>query len=263
MSKPRLRDSQRSKVYRAESSTWGDLNEMRRLVDVPEAEDILGLLMVEFDTSPVVLNVNTRIKAWGGWYKRWEKEIEIPRNKVKVSTILHEFAHHLAYEREVGHEGHGGGFTEAMIDVVTAWDSAHVAALLADSYKRCGVKVGGHHVLAKDEAKQESRNKDGEERDVYMVGWRTAGFYADDTQYYAVTTTGWFDEETRYTHNAKLYLTERGARKAAAKLQGSKRNPNTGEEVTIKVYKTRARWAHYMQEWVTRAELDEQHLEEL
>ena len=200
----RLRDSQRSKVYKAERMGFKDLNESRRNVGITEAQEVLDILVAEFETSRVTIKLNRRIKAWGGWYQRWRKTIEVPRASVPISTVLHEFAHHLSDEREVGEEGHGGGYTEAMLDVVEAWMSPTIREGLAKAYTAQGCKVGGHHVKKKLNAYQERRERDGERRTVYVLRW-------NDTAYMKNLNgrTTWNIED------ARVYLTLKGAKKAA------------------------------------------------
>lgn len=260
----RLRDSQRQKVYDAEYRGFRQTDEASRNVDLAEAQEMLDILSTEFETGPVAIQRNARIKAWGGWYQSWANMIEVPRSRVPVSTILHEFSHHLAYHREVGHEGHGGGFTEAMLDVVSAWVSPEAAALLADAYaeKRC--KVGGHHVLAKDEARKKREAQNNTVQEVFMVGYEDISYYSDDkVPFFFQTTTGWFDEVTRKTYQAKMYKTERGAKAAAQKLYGSVKGYEDNEAAPIHVYRTVARYSSILNEWHTRAEWDEENLKKV
>ena len=259
----RLRDAQRQKVYNAESVGFRHTNEARRHVNLDEAKEALDILVQEFETQPVTISINRRIKAWGGWYQSWVKNIEVPSNVVPMSTVLHEFAHHLAYHREVGIEGHGGGFTEAMLDVVKAWVGQDVADSLKEAYRRSKCKIGGHHVTEKLEAKKQAWERQ-EPQMVYIIGYEDVSYYSEGkVPHYFVTTTGWFDEVSRRTYQAKVYKTLGGAERAAKKLHGSVTDYETKEPVAIKVYTTMMRYHGVLNEWQTNAQWDEDHLAEV
>lgn len=238
-----LRDTQRQKVYNAETRGFRSHPEAVRRVGLAEAQTTLDILVAEFQTLPVTVGVNRRIKAWGGWYQSWMRHIEVPTEMVPMSTVLHEFAHHLAYHRNVGVEGHGGGFTEAMLDVVTAWVSPSAAVDLEDAYTRGRCKIGGHHVEAKLAAAKEKRDKDGEMADVYLVGYLDTDYSDKLKPYYFTETTGWYDQVSAQMYNGKQYKTLRGARKAAEKVYGS-----LGETAII-VFKTLGRYNGHLDEY--------------
>jgi hypothetical protein len=141
----RRKDTHRSKVYAAERKA--NPENALGTTDIEGAREIIEGLAQHFGTNPVRGVLNRRIKAWGGMYYRHLREIHFPHPTPSIKTVLHEFAHHLDYERGGTHDGkgHGGSYTEAMIDVVRHYAGDQVAGQFIHAYEAEGCLVGHKH----------------------------------------------------------------------------------------------------------------------
>lgn len=155
-------DSYRQKVYDSESAWLRDeasqmmvsnteAKMVARKISVEDAQFIVNDLAQDFGIDPVVLVVNSRLKQWAGWYVRqgraetgWKPTIEFKHSVITYKTMLHEFAHHLDAQRRENYDGkgHGGSFTEAMLDVVDHHIGGKAMVALMRSYENQGAIVG-------------------------------------------------------------------------------------------------------------------------
>lgn len=155
-------DSYRQKVYNAEQA-WVRQDESKMLVlnedgkkfglsiTVEDAQLVLDSLAKSFGVEPVVIRTNRRLQQWAGWYARrgvaatgYMPTIEVNSRIFSYKTLLHEFAHHLDAERRENYDGkgHGGSFTEAMLNVVELHLGREAMATLLRSYEQHGALVG-------------------------------------------------------------------------------------------------------------------------
>lgn len=170
-----MRDINRERVYRSERNIIAHddapLNE--QVCSIDEAREVIALLADEFGVKPPRIQVNRRIKAWGGWYQNLSQTIEFPREETTYKTVLHEFAHHL----DPGAEGHGPSYCRAMLLVVSAWAGPEAAERLRASYESNGIDV----FESIDERKQRLRNQreEREARNEERVGETGVGFIVE------------------------------------------------------------------------------------
>lgn len=138
------KDSQRSKVYEAENNWKAKLQKvLKHTVSLEEAQEILDSLAKEFRVRPITIQKNARIQAWGGWYSVRKNAIEVPRVPTPITTVLHEFAHHLDYNSKgYGRQGHGPSYTERMLEVIRQFWGSDASFALEECYEQCGVRVG-------------------------------------------------------------------------------------------------------------------------
>lgn len=219
-----MRDSQRQKVYNAESSF--DYREEIKRVTLEEAQQIIENLAGDFSTNKPEAVVNNRLRRVAGQYTHWQNLIEFSNNTPKLSVVVHEFAHHLSRERSKGIYGlraHGGSFTEAMIDCVDAAMGYKPKLTLNAAYIERNVLVGLRHEIehVAENAKKEFKDpwrRDGEEGKVLVV--KGASPYTGQTQYHAgVDSYG-----DRYAVNqfaAKGFRYRGAAEKAGKRLFGN------------------------------------------
>jgi hypothetical protein len=215
-----MRDSQQQKVYNAQ---WGVLPATP--TPVAEAQEILDHLADVYGTRKVTITVNRRIQAWGGWY-RPTGEIEVPTDTPKLSTVLHEFAHHLSYEAGGGCN-HDGGFIEAFVEVTREHLGDTFAASLEAAFTTAGLRTSlvdyEQKLLEVEEKRAADRAAVHERRTGYVVGgedvWAGSITFAVSKDRY-----GYWDFSD-YVHRAKVWLTESGARRAIERendLSGSR-----------------------------------------
>lgn len=212
------RDTQKQKVYNAE---WRAHYGTEEAIKVSDSQFILDLLADEFEVSAPTIKVNRRIKAYGGWYKGWQRLIEVPSTVTSLKTLLHEFSHHLEKERRNATDpkeryfdpGHGGAFVESHLDVVEAYYGTQARSELADAYVRANVVTSAKAALDKRqkarEAAEKRKQRDGEKATVYVVanGLETDG-----------TNGMWVKDASHWAYHvvdAKPYKTLRGAKNAA------------------------------------------------
>ena len=164
-------DYQKSKVYKAEwrwDSTSPLNSELTRGVSLVEADEIVALLATEFGTTKPKVMRNPRMKAYGGWYRSIPPTIEFPSGHVRVSTVLHEFAHHLDNQ-----SGHQWTFAQAMCRVVTAYFGAAASIELLRHYEEVGVDVEESQYLERVErnrrAARAAQNRRGKTGTVFTL----------------------------------------------------------------------------------------------
>lgn len=162
-------DSYRQKVYDAEVD-WRTTNlstaDGKALqVTLAEAQVIVDSLCESFDIKPVLIRQNARLQQWAGWYLRWDSKtggsvIEVRRSTFSYKTMLHEFAHHLdACRQDYDGKGHGGSFTQAMLDVVGRHLNEDAMLSLMRCYENQGAIIG-----AEETRKVVARSKSGVNR---------------------------------------------------------------------------------------------------
>ena len=215
------KDMQRNKVYRAEDAWKRDSVDGQ--LTLSAAQEWLDILVAQFEVPVVRIQRNLRIKQWGGWYKRYGGNgplIEVPAGAIKLSTVVHEFAHHLDDMRREAKTynyrdpGHGGAYTEAMLDVVKAVYGPASAQRLEQAYHEGSCLVGAQAAQEKaqkaKERKEAMRQRDGERGDVYLVA---RGLETDATN--AVWLEGSY--LTYHVSSAKAYRTLAAAKRAGTK----------------------------------------------
>ena len=221
-----MRDSLKQKVYDAEyvwKATTTKDHAAGRTVSMVEAKDIIAQLVKEFATQPVAIRVNGRIKAFGGWYRRYPTPlIEVPRKSLTAKTVLHEFAHHLAKERfkkEWGWRAHGGAFTEAMLDVVEFSLGAEAAKSLQSEYSARSITIG-----ASDEAEKVNKSREAlsaanernyrrseEEGTVFVIEYDLRG--NESLPRYLMGGTRYRSWSTTYKRSAQAFRYQKAAQK--------------------------------------------------
>lgn len=155
------KDTWRQKVYDAENA-WRTLHlsvqlagtdstKMKpRMIGLEDARVVLDDLADSFAIPRVELEVNRKLKQWAGWYRRhgsvenyYQPLIEVSKPIFQYKTLLHEFAHHLdAMRAENDGKGHGGSFSQAMLDVVEKHLGREARVDLMRSYENHGVPIG-------------------------------------------------------------------------------------------------------------------------
>jgi hypothetical protein len=192
-------------------------------VSLADAQEYLDVLAATFEVIPVRIQRNLRIKQWGGWYKRYGGNgplIEVPAGAIKLSTVVHEFAHHLDDMRRESKTysyrdpGHGGAYTEAMLDVVQEVYGSKSRARLEQAYHEGSCLIGAAAAQEKadkaQERKERDRKRDGERGDVYLVA-RGLELDGSDAQWLEGTYV------TYHSSSAKPYRTLAAAKRAATK----------------------------------------------
>lgn len=200
-----MRDSQRSKVYQAERANYVGEKSNDPLVTLAEAQEWLDLLADHFEVGRVPIQRNARMQNFSGWYTRRGPVIEVPEEKVHLTTVAHEFAHHIS----IADPGHGPLYTERHLDVVLVLWGPGAVDILRESYATAGVKVGAEVLEEMERAAQERRDRrraeHGKIRDLYVIRRTSDGFYLSDD--------GWYSPHLN--RSTKVWKTERGAMKAA------------------------------------------------
>ena len=217
-----MRDSQRQKVYSAESK-YDFLAQVGR-VDFNFATEAVGCLADTFNVKTPNVALNPRLKRVAGQYIAWENLIELSSPEPRLSIVTHEFAHHLARDRAKGIYGlrpHGGGFTEAMLDVTedlmgTA-DRKALNGAYIDKNVLVGMRPEVEHV-ADNAAKQyiEPAYRDEEEGKVLVV----QKTYDDGTTRYHAGRDAYGDSYTQVRWYARGYRYPKAAEKAGRRLWG-------------------------------------------
>lgn len=138
------KDTYRQKVYDAESRWLRDSVDLSgEVLDYVQAQLLLDTLVGAFDIGKVVIRQNKKLRQYAGWYIRWSRTIEIKRPVVGIKTLLHEFSHHLDAERhDYDGKGHGGSYTQAMLEVVEFYFDRSTMAALLRSYEQEGAIIG-------------------------------------------------------------------------------------------------------------------------
>ncbi|KKN04449.1 hypothetical protein LCGC14_1097370 [marine sediment metagenome] len=137
------KDTYRQKVYNAESRwirNWGDHGVVD---DLNHAKKILDHLALHFEVVLVRIEQNRRLQNWSGWYRSRYNLIEVRNSKPEVKTVLHEFAHHLDAKRnDYDGKGHGGSYTQAMLDVIEFHFDTESMVRLMRCYEDVGAIIG-------------------------------------------------------------------------------------------------------------------------
>ena len=218
-----MRDSQRQKVYRAESKY--DYEAGIERVNADFADEIIGCLADTFKVKKPEVAVNRKLRRVAGQYTGWQNLIEFSSNTPRLSVVTHEFAHHLARERTKGQNlyglrAHGGGFTEAMLDVtediVGTADRKILNSAYIDKNVLVGLKPEIDHVAANQQKQYgPAQRRDQEEGKVLVVQKQTL----NGTLYHAgVDSFG--DNYTTVRWYARGYRYPKAAEKAGKRLWG-------------------------------------------
>ncbi len=143
------KDTYRQKVYNAEGRwirNWGG----HGTITIEQARPLLDTLVKHFGVRSVQLEQNRRLQQWAGWYRKRGTEatyftplIEVKNAEPQLKTVLHEFAHHLdAMRNDYDGKGHGGSYTQAMLDVIEFYFDTESMVHLMRCYEDEGAIVG-------------------------------------------------------------------------------------------------------------------------
>jgi hypothetical protein len=112
MNKIVLRDNQRSKVYKFEST----YNDYSLILSLQECRDFLEILKKEFPWMQKV-HISDGRGSRRAFYRYFDGRIRLPRKWRTKMMICHEFAHGLTYESGLPHQPHGPEFVHNMISL--------------------------------------------------------------------------------------------------------------------------------------------------
>ncbi len=153
------KDTYRQKVYDAESNwvrNWGS----HVTIPIELARPLLDVLAEHFGVQSVRLEQNRRLQQWSGWYRSYQRLIEVRNSEPQLKTVLHEFAHHLDAQRnDYDGKGHGGSYTQAMLDVIEFYFDTESMVRLMRCYEDVGTIVG-----ASESRKVAERSAEGTDR---------------------------------------------------------------------------------------------------
>ncbi len=143
------KDTYRQKVYDAENR-WIRNYGSHGTLSIEDAKMLLDNLVTHFKIPMVGLRINRSLKQWSGWYKSGGNPsygfaiIEVAREEPALKTVLHEFAHHLDCSRRPDYDGkgHGGSYTQAMLEVVEFYFDTALMVALMRCYEAEGALVG-------------------------------------------------------------------------------------------------------------------------
>lgn len=169
--RPRPRDSQRSRVYRAESAVPSS-----PLPGLPAcaafADRVVGSLWWAARFPGRSLGGVPRLRPGNGARQAFYREdpdgptITLPRRYRTKGVVLHELVH-WALRDAADLPNHGSTFTRILLDATTEFCGPERAALLADAYREHRVRVGtparpgpdGHLVYGDDERARQSTRR--------------------------------------------------------------------------------------------------------
>lgn len=241
-----LRDTQRSKLYRAEDATLD-----KDPLDVEEAKKLLEDWADHFGLPhPPKL----RIKRNGSKHSHAERDgIALGAESVNRLTLSHEFAHHLeAYRRRILNRGldarmngyitepgHGWHFASCLIDVIAYTYSPEDAERLRQGFDREKVayqkpaEPNGH--ITRRKKTRRSQPEEGAMRNGYVIALDYEGqtVYVSSQRHQGrrvVVTRG------RRYRRAAIWFTEKGAQAVADAIARHHGND------TVQVVPVRLRW---------------------
>lgn len=169
--RPRPRDSQRSRVYRAESAVPSS-----PLPGLPAcaafADRVVGSLWWAARFPGRSLGGVPRLRPGNGARQAFYREdpdgptITLPRRYRTKGVVLHELVH-WALRDAADLPNHGSTFTRILLDATAEFCGPERAALLADAYREHRVRVGtparpgpdGHLVYGDDERARQSTRR--------------------------------------------------------------------------------------------------------
>lgn len=161
-----------NKCYLAEGRWRSNDVDVNERYDFELARDLIKVLSKEFGVPMPTVQEAKLERGLAGVYHY--NQISFPAGKVvHLSTILHEFAHHL--HRHLGYQGraHGGGYIEAMLTVVSTYLGEGPADDLRAQYEKVGLPVTQademEHVARAAAVADRLRDRVGETGKVYVV----------------------------------------------------------------------------------------------
>lgn len=219
-----MRDSQRQKVYRAESAY--DYQAKTGRVSFESAQDTVTRLAGSFKVGTPKVNHNPRLRRVSGQYVARENLIEFSAVSPLLSVVVHEFAHHLSRERIKGKKlyglrAHGGGFTEAMLDATEEVMGAANRKILNSAYIDKNVLVGLKpeidHVAKNGEKWLKPAVHRDEEEGTVLVVQKESGL---GTMFYHAGADAYGDHYTTVRWHAKGFRYPKAAQNAGKRLWG-------------------------------------------
>lgn len=192
-----MKDSMQQRSYRAEGAWMNqDFEAARLMINFDQVPAIIERLVSEFGTSTPALFQRSLPRGVAGWHDY--RGITFDLGPIQLSTVLHEFSHHL--HKELGRQGraHGGGFVEAMVEVVRFYfGSDDVAEALRDRYAEKGLPITSaeevSHVERAAAAAHRLQERRGEEGPVFVVSiliQNERRFIKDGRSYYLGVNAG-------------------------------------------------------------------------
>lgn len=136
----RIRDNQRSRVYKAENENWRSSPD-ERFYDHAATRAYCATVCDLLELPSPVDVVESKRATASCWYDVGAQVISMaPREWARRSVVLlHELSHHIT---PTAYPWHGGEFTQTLLALIDAVESADVHDMLASLFGEHDVRVG-------------------------------------------------------------------------------------------------------------------------
>ncbi len=97
--------------------------------DINQAQALVNILTMELNLPSVRVKYFQFLNGCNGIYKEYESEIHIQKDRAKLSTLLHEVAHHLQCKgygfNYIGETVHGATFQKSLRKIIRTFKIAY------------------------------------------------------------------------------------------------------------------------------------------